>query len=400
LEGRDMKRPIVPLIKNIALALLTVACTILVVRLWFGGFQMRDFFSLSPNTSVSEMNPWDESIAYLIIESARITVSEDGVDYRVFYNNLSQNQVWIDSNLVIEHLIAEGVFVRSGSLNDEPLEELIASKNITIQYNFPMPSSFFREFFGIRPGFLSSHFDDFHKIIIVPSTLTEYTLDFFFINKQSQSFFIFTLYSNHHYNLVSESSLYNFPPDVLGNVVWTNPIQDLTLNAVTAHISFFFPSRLASITPSIINNIYTYYDGRRVGRFFPNNIAEFTAMPSNTNIDDFTRALLAAFDMINNDALAQIAVNPEVPKNEVILVDFKYNPETSVYYFYFDYILNNAILNLAHIDNLPTNIDHAIQIRVLGREVIFYRRLMINFSIEMPVLAIEHSYYENEGELP
>jgi len=394
-----MRKSIVPQVKNVALVLLTIICMVLVARLWFGGLYVQDFFSPSPPTaSPSGINPWDESAAPLVIGSMQMSISTDALNYHVFYNSITQNSAWINASLAIEHLIAEGVFMRSGTLDGGQHHELTDKANISFQYSFPMPSSFFREFFGTRPGFLSSHFENFNTLIIAPDPTTQ-SLDFFFIRDDSNSYYVFSLNSAHHYEIISGSIqaavIDHPPPAVYGDIVWVNPIHDLTLYVVAAHINFFFPNP-SLVVNNIINNIYTYSDGSRVGRFFPNNVVEFTAMPTQASATDFTHALLAAFDMINNDALAQKFIDPNAPKNEVILVGFSYDSSMSIYRFYFDYILNDNVLHLSNIYGLPQEIGHGAEIHVLGHDVIFYRRLMLNFSVrydqEELLLPIDYEY--------
>ena len=376
-----MKKSAMPMLKNITLVLLTILCAILVVRLWFGeaGLPGLFFGELSVGDGT---NPWDEDVAPLIIESAEFVISvHEG--YRVFYNNLAQNSAWQDANLAIGHLVAEGVFVREGALGEHaPYGENF----IAINYNFPMPSSFFREFFGTRPGFLTSHFEEFHRLIIAPSH-TEDVLHFFFINKNNQDYYVFSLDSAHHYSLILDINLDTFPPTTYGSLVWSNPIHELTLSAVHNHMIFFFPIP-SSVTNNTINGVYTYWDNTRIGRFYPNSMAEFTAMPTGNISDDFTQALLAAFEMLSNDAQTQRTANPAAPKNEVLLVGFRHDIQSGIYRFYFDYVVNDTRLNLMYTHGL----EHAVQVHVLGRDVVLYSRLMLNFSIETE--EGEEVYYE------
>lgn len=367
-------------IKNVLLVLLTITCIVLVVRLWFGSFSMHDLLLVTPVSSPSDINPWDEAAAPLVIRSASVGVTVGGVECCLIFNNLVSRDEWLVSYSAIQRLIEEGVFVGSGSIGFEAFGYLL-SDYIVIRYNSPMPSGFFREYFGSRPGFLSSHFDNFDTIIIAPASDDLLEVTFF----RGDDFFSFELSSEFDFNevvaLLNNSAENENVAQIRPNVVDYNPIEDFSSESAAVHMSFFFPNQ-GQVTPNFVNNILTYYDNRRVGRLFPGNIAEFTAIPNNRGIDDYTRALLTAFDMINNDAMVQQAANENTPKNEVILVGYEHNPVDGRHYFFFDYILGDEVLDLGEMGFLAQGMRHALEINVIGREVVFYRRVMMRFDFE------------------
>ena len=337
-----------------------MACCILTIRLWFGSFSLYGLFTGAPIASPVGINPWDEDAAPLIISSASLTI-ETNSGSRIIYNNLDTNPAWILANYAIGQLIESGQFLHEIP-NPAP-----SDSSLTIHYNFPMPSSFFREFFGTRPGFLSSHFENFNSLSITP---IENTLHFAFAKATSQSYFVFVLDSPFQYDRLNElfeqeTAVY---PALHGPFMSTNPIGQLQLSTVADFIEFFFPNP-AAITSSMINNIYTYRDNMRTVRFFYDNTVEFTIMPRpGTAGDDLTRAMLAAFSKIYEDAAHQ--ARRGAPKNEVVLTAHNFNPETNRWHFYFKYVLNDIIVDLP---------AHPLEIQTLGGNVVFYRRLMLNF---------------------
>jgi hypothetical protein len=400
--------------KNIIICLLAAVVGVLAIRLWFGPLSFAGFFSDAvPIAARTAINPWQEAAAPLMIRSARLTIGltvgvETGPDllhYREIYNNLEEQEGWRLAEKAIRQLIERGSFARSGSLDEDFLLNQFGRGSLVIGYNFLMPSNFFREFFSTRPGFLSSHFAEFDTLIISSS------LDFSFANSQTRNFYVFSLDSPALYaefaeffaaelaaNVPEVPSFDVMLPDVMrpdlmadfmpdlgfitpGNIAVRNPIGMMLLDTVEEYVSFFFPAPSA-VTSGAINMVYTYRDLDRVVRFFPDSVVEFNAVPRISAVTraggteaDFVQSLLAAFDMISRDARNQRGLG--APMNEVILASHHYAAETGHWHFYFDYITADTPVDLARI--MPEHRGHALEVRVLGGSVVFYRRLMLNF---------------------
>jgi hypothetical protein len=359
-------------IKNIIICILVVACSALAIRVWFGSFSLRGIFG--GDVAAQAAYPWHEAAAAPIVSSARLELGGFGVN-QVLYNNLDRQQAWVLARAAIGQLIEGGEFVRLGAADSLIYEDFLRLNapigRLTIQYNFPMPSNFFREFFGTRPGFLSSHFEDFNALTITSAggsaqdAQGENYLEFFFIN--DESFFVFNLNAPALYAGFNELFVDMAHEDIYTqDIVMTDLIGNLSLAGVRNYIGFLFPGSMANDT---INGIWTYWDSRRVVRFFPDNTVEFNAMHSPNASGDFIRALIAAFTVIGQD--------PRM--NEVIFADFSHNPADGRYNFYFDYIVNHSPVVIQ--DFIPNFRGHALEIGVIGSEVVFYRRLMLNFEV-------------------
>ncbi|MDR2167329.1 MAG: hypothetical protein LBE35_05705 [Clostridiales bacterium] len=350
-------------IKNIIICILVIACGALAVRLWFGALSMPALFG--GTAGATTLNPRDEAAAAPIISSARLILSEGG-DFRVYYNNLDNRAGWRLAYAATRQLIEAGVFMRSGGIDEAALSQ----NTLTIEYNFPMPASFFREFFGTRPGFLSSHFSEFYSLTI--SRGESHSLEFTF--KTHDNFYTFSLNSPALFVGFNELFAEAAPEAEQAHEIIPVPISNLFLAGIPYYIDFLFPG---AISNSTINEVWTYWDSRRVARFFPDNVLEFNARPHSSSTDNFIDAALAAFAVLNLDKQNQIRQG--APMNEVILTHYGFNSATGRHHFYFDYILNDAPINLQEI--LPEHQGHALEIQIIGSEVVSYRRLMLNFVL-------------------
>jgi len=359
-------------IQNIILVMLSLACVGMGIYLLTSDFSLRRlFFNMPIATTSSYTSPHLEVSSPLIISSAKVVVNTATGSQRVYLGNLEEQGVWQTSTDAISRLIEEGDFERLGIANDEAfLQGLESTSHIWIQYNFPMPATFFREFHGSREGFLSSHFDSFNSLIITKD------LDFIFIEEASGIFFAFSLdlpplaYSlEAFFDDILEIEVDNVQ-DVTIVYRAYSPIGTLNLASVAEHIRFLFPAGdIRNVSQAPVNNILTYSDGQRTVRFFPDNIVEYVALLNTTrNQEGFASSLLAAFDMISKDK----EIN--TPKNHIILSSYSFDEATGRYHFYFDYVRNNQIIN---IDDKFAR--HPLEVHVARGQVVYYRRLMLYF---------------------
>ena len=174
-------------IKNVIIVILGVVCTVLAVRLWFGAFSLDMFF---PSRVAASTAPHlhDEAVSARVITLASLRIQAGDVHFAV-RGQLSSHPAWNEAGIAIGQLIEGGVFARSG-VADDAFWASLPNAFISVEYNFPMSSTFFRESFATRSGFLSSHFDYFYTLIIAPAH-NPYTLDFTFV--QGDGFYVFSL---------------------------------------------------------------------------------------------------------------------------------------------------------------------------------------------------------------
>jgi len=103
-----------------------------------------------------------------------------------------------------------------------------------------------------------------------------------------------------------------------------------------------------------------------VARFF-NPLVDFNALPSsNETTGGFIPSILIAFAFINKNAAA----------NDVILSHYFYDETVSRWHFYFDYTVESGIVDLS---DYGFGLAHAVEVYVMGNEVVNYRRLMLRF---------------------
>jgi len=349
------------MIKNIIICVLAVTCAFLVVRLWFGG----TFFSV-PATVISPTN----HMASAMIELAQIAISSDGQKREVIYGNLPAQPAWEISADAISALIDRGNFIRSGVLS----EEMFPAQNITIMYNFSMPTSFFREHFGQRPGFLSSVFANFETLVISPQ---QGEVNFFFIDGQGVGFYLFALQDAQIYFDLRNFITQRDKKPRYNTAFVQNPIGEpgeLLLATVEPFMRFFFPNP-AAIEAVTINGVYTYSDNFRVVKFYPSNIVEYTALlgrsPGGTT--NFTTSLLAALDMLRRDAIG----------NDIFLAGYSAGPADNQWNFYFDYAVAGLPVLISENFARTNALNHAIEVRVINNAVVRYRRLMLDFHAGM-----------------
>jgi len=348
-------------VKNVIIVILAVVCTALAVRVWFGSFSIGGIFSEQLAGS-TQAGAWSDAAGAGLVVSARLGVSPDGQAMHYFYGNLDDRGDWSYINFALRQLIEGGEFVRSGLLAADRADP---QGHLSISYNFAMPATFFRDFFGTRAGFLSYHFSHFSSLAIAPTQ--HGVLEFTF--KTDSEYFVFALTAPALYEGFQNILTGDFEGMPVQAVTWASSIAPMSLGNVAGHISYLFPS---AVSQSTINGIWTYSDNFRIARFFPNDVLEFNSMPTNPTGAEvgFIEALLVAYELIVQSTVT----------NDVILSSYHFDADSSRWFFNFDYVLCCMVVDLAAL--LPNHEGHALEIQVAGGEVLSYRRLMIILSEE------------------
>jgi len=345
-------------IKNIIICVLAVACGVLALRVWFGSFSVAEIFGGGPAAaSRTGGDTWGASAARFIA-SGRLELNSSIGDSQRFYAHLQLRGEWEYAHTALGQLIEGGDFARHGLGVPADRPSLIMS------YNFPMPSTFFREYFGTRPGFLSSHFDYFESVSISP---VDNGLEFTFA--LADEYFVFSLAAPALYLAfrdILEGDDEFYLVQTIGPIISTiNPVEGFSLSNTRAHLSYLFPQLP---NQSTVNGVWTYSDNRRIARFHSNNVVEFNAVLDPAAISsDFVQAILTAYDLINLSAAI----------NDVVLAGFEYNEDSNRWHFYFDYALSSQLVDLQEI--MPTHRGFALEIQVAGSDVVNYRRLLLDF---------------------
>lgn len=354
------------IIKNIIIGVLVATCAALTVRLWFGSSPLQRLFPAA--TVTLAVNPANQPMSRAKIQSARLETF--GIS---FYGNISESQAWNLADSAFRALISDGVHSHSGTACSVEIE----AESITIAYNFTMSASFFREYFGNRPGFLSSVFMGFESVTMLAQGNE---VLFYFFENATDNFHAFSLQDPWLAQSLKEffalPQAFSTPlADI--EIGHTNPVLDLRLSTVRDFVSFFFPNPSA-IVESTINHVHTYRDSRRVVRFYPNNVAEYSAMAGRDAMAaDFTAAFLAALEMIDRDRTAM--ANLGVAINDIVFVKYRHDNSTGRFVFYFDYAADGKLLDLSKVFS-PGR--HAVEVEVAGNSVVRYRRIMLNFYIQ------------------
>jgi hypothetical protein len=384
------------MIKNIIICALAVTCALLTIRLWFGNFLIHGLF---PGEPVVAASPAHQRMAGGMVETGKMAVSLDdgGERYEMVYSSLSAHLAWGISARALSALIDEGSFDHSGTLDEAAKVQIFSHNNIVIQYNFSMPTGFFREQFGQRPGFLSSVFGSFETLVIAPR---QGIINFFFVSGANGGedgngmFHVFTLDDSQIYDDVrylfaqrAEEAEKGSPDYHIRRglefvptweddfkIVWQNPIGEQMLHAdVRPFVLFFFPNPAVASYGVTINGVYTYQDSVRVVKFYPNNIVEANALPNTrpSGTVSLGSSLLAALDMLDRDN----------PANDVILAGYSLGPAEGQWNFYFDYVAGGRPITISEIEGIVDTgaLSHAVEIRVINNAVVQYRRLMLDF---------------------
>lgn len=348
------------ILKNVLIVVLAVACGVLAVRVWFGSFSFAHVFS----SGTAQAQPFSgamagDAAASRLVTSARLSICPSHYGRYNFYGNIAQMPEWAYISTALGQLIESGNFSHYGALEDGDYPHC---GFILVEYNFNMDSTFFREYFGTRPGFLSSHFDYFNSLKI--TLLINGDLEFIFITQEN--FYVFYLVAPALFEtfdgIFSTDFLAQQPTS---SIYFASSITNMSLTGVREHIDYLFPSNPSEAT---INGIWTYSDNRRIARFFPSGIVEFNAIEYDPGASSsFTQAFLVA--------LAKASLNPN--SNDIFLVSYHLNEQTNRWHFYFDFAFNAELIGIAYI--MPYYIGNALEIQVLGNQVVYYRRLLINF---------------------
>jgi len=377
-----------PMIKNIIICALAVTCAVLTVRLWFGNFAIHGLF---PGEPVVAASPAHQRMAMGMIESGQMTINLHGEEQErhVLYSGLRGDEAWRISVRALSALIDEGSFDRSGVLDEAALTEIFSRDNIVVQYNFAMPTSFFREQFGRRPGFLSSVFGSFESLVIVPD---RNAVDFYFISGtnggENTMFHAFVLedeqiYYDFREHFLERSQIAETQPEHNDQrqIFAHNPIGEQMLHAdVRPFVLFFFPNPATASAGTTINGVYTYVDSYRVVKFYPNNVAEYIALLDmrSSGAVSLASSLLAALDMLDRDRAAMLGQGE--PMNDVFLVGYSVGPAEGQWNFYFDYVVGGRPMAINEVEGVDVGIlEHAVEISVANNAVVQYRRLMLNF---------------------
>jgi len=354
-----------PMIKNFVILVLVTTCTVLTIRLWFGDGLIQGFFLPSPVVVAADPLVHHPMARYMI-EAAVVGVSADGDEYQTIYGIFDRNFTWDIITTVTTALISNGSFSHSGTLDDGVPPDFDAS--IVLQYNFAMPTGFFRENFGQRTGFLSSHFDSFDTLVI---SSVDDIMVFVFYSQGDEGYHTFVLDDEEvlqDFDLFFTQTLNSATSH---EVFAVSPINELRLSTVEEFIRFFFPNP-AAIVASTINNVYTYHDNFRVVKFHPGNIVEYSSLAGRSTGDtSFTLSFLASLEMIGRDRGAMAVLG--APMNDVVLTG--YHQFDDQWIFYFDYIAAGVPAPLLQHHFL----NHAIEVSVTDGQVVRYQRLLMQF---------------------
>jgi len=374
------------MVKNVVLCLLVATCVTLTVRLWFGNGFFEGLFMASPVAAAAD--PLNQPMAQVMARAATLGLSVDGKNYHVFHGIFENHEVWGLVSPAVTALIGNGAFSHMGLLEENVPPGIEQGAHILIEYSFSMPTSFFRENFGQRSGFLSSHFGSFENLAIFHDNGI---ITFYFYTREHEN-------ANYHAFVLDNAEIYeNFERFFVGfddnfqtrhvldnaklvlhddeadtrEIRYASPIRELRLSTVEEFIRFFFPNP-AAITTSNVNNVYTYIDNFRAVKFHPGNIVEYSSLTSRGNTS-FDSAFLAALEMIDRDRASMESLGD--PMNDVVLSGY-YHLDGQ-WTFYFDYVVDGLPMVLKH-----DFLYHAIEIDVTNNAVVRYQRLMMQFYTE------------------
>ncbi len=388
-------------IKSLSNYLIVFLCVLTIyqtARLWLEDYTGRDLLSLFTSTLPNAVSYSTDQLN--IATPFRIIYNlENGIS-KVLYNKLLSNPDKKSCDALLKEVMQKGDFVTSYPRKEAELGTL------TFDYNYSLPADVFVKIYGQKGNMLTSRIKGFNRIVFVPD---EGKLRVVFSDEDTDYEYVLAKKSlefkqNFNYetvNYVFDEGIYQPAWDgkfTYPTVSVSNPYTlrgELLLNTVEKNIDVFFDNAYNKWT-GIVNDVYTYSDETRVVKYYKNNICEYFNYSTKKQSPD----LLADYAT----ALKFISIDTSV-SNEFFLTGFESNEEKTV--FLFDYIINNFPLAFSETLKADTGIEHAIMVTVENGQVVHYKKLAYNFTVDLDLRmdasvsfrqAMESMY--NMGMLP
>jgi len=387
--------------KNIILTLLVISCFALTFRLWFGSFSPAAVRVATAHPDPAIDVP---ALTEIMIRPARIiTTAHESNRFIITYADIDTAPEFILGQHVVADVLNRGGFAGSTAMDSSELAALFAGDIISFEYNFPMPSDVFGNFFDQRANLLSSNVSNFDTLVMsVEGSLLNVAFfnrnqgmvhKFYVENDAMAAALAYLIMQTESPPLLYRMSLICFPfifdnitfiPDWQGDFVYHPiyrqiPYSHLDLRIIERFVAFLFPNPNAIIS-SRINNVFTYRDSFRTVMFYPSNVLVYNTTNRRTpdTAVNFTSSYLAALNMIERDRASMEALGAAM--NQVFMSGYRHIPGSDEWIFFFDYISNNLPIRFSEEFAQEIVLANGIEVRVRENTVVHYRRLLLNFT--------------------
>ncbi len=402
------------IIKGLVIFSLVLLTFFQISELWFGGSSNTNFFYSFFSPVSSPINSENLSKA---IKPYRIIAGEGDNKFLIKYSDI---EIITDSGVkksiqkdemdkVILGLFEYGEFVKSGPVN---WPEILQNKIMLAEYKFSMPTDVFTECYRIQKTTLSSRFNKFDSIAIIP--LESGGISALFINNaenECHEYLVKSGDSNAMLNAIQSISVYNdklyytssvlegldafsgnvflpkwdFDPFTYSSIVSINPYMEngnILYSTIEKKIDVFFANP-ALKRPSNLNDVYTFSDENTVVRYYSDGILEynnFKAVDSKPNCT-FSSAFSSAIEFINNDSTID---------GDFYLSDYT-SADDGTWVFFFDFVINDYPLILSQSLSMP----HSVEITVSYDRVTKYKHYAYTYELAEQAMAAVSSQFLN-----
>lgn len=379
--------------KNFLITFLIFLAIYQTANLWFENFSSHSFFYLFKN-NINMANIQKELNSN--IESITISMGND--KYLKQYNNITNTEYKKSFDDAIYNCVKKGKYIYEQNID---INKILKNKSVLYNFSYKINSNDIEKIFGLQDKkfpknisfdtialvpnmsnprditsiFYNTESNDAHLFKLDKHNLTEniyYTLDNFSNFENKNFYYISTL--NSGINLFNKNEFIpksNNNEILLNNIKVTNPLEQdggILLSGLEKYIDIFFDNHAIKWN-STIDDTYTYKDDNTVIKYYTNGVLEYVNYK--TSFGKEISPYKIATDFLQKDTNI---------KNEYYLKYYVENDNEIT--FYFDYKINDFIINLSEEIKEKTNMNSIIEITISENKVSKYKRIVYNFSID------------------
>ena len=379
--------------KDILLITLIIVSICQVIKLWFNDSLNRNFFYSS--SSINDIKTYQAEF----LTPYRLITNLGGNKFNINYSELYNNKIKNIIDTSIREVVKNGEYIGTTNIN---WNEILKEKSFIYDYSFYINSNIFVDIFEQKNNLITSKVDKFNKIILIPENSEYDKLTLLFINENENLCYKYQIkksdlnyeISNQIKNIYvdfNDSNLYYISSKIIGLPFEKNVFlpkwkgDKFKYNQIQANIDYYLNQEFLTYVGSGISmffsdpnfiwqdkkdDFYIYSDENVVVKYYNNNVLEYRNYKRVTNkktniLEDFSSAM----SFIKRDNFI---------KNEFYLSD--YSQENGRTTFYFDYIINNFVLDLNSNNKNSNNLKHAIEITVENGVPIKYVKIFYVFQ--------------------
>lgn len=392
--------------KNFFITFLVFLAVFQTAKLWFEDFSGHSPFYLNSDNSKKKQ------IQKKIINNIESIIFNTGSNkFLQKFNDINNNNFKHISDELISFAIKKGDFKSFDNIN---FDDIFKNKSIIYNYSYSLQGELISGIFNTKNKNLSK-IDSFDLICIIPKLNNTELTKVIFINSYQNKQYEFSLkkpdMSNTLYGIVNSikldnSNIYYISSENNGfklfeknqflpkwdknifeyNIVEANnPLnQDggVLLSGIEKYVDIFFENPVTKWT-HFVNGTFTFSDENIVVKYHPNNVLEYNSYKATEDkkTNDFIKSYLLAIQFLKNDYNI---------KNEFYLKNFLI--ESDKITFYFDYKINDFLINLSEDIKKDTQMDSFIEVVISENKVLKYKRLTYDFVLKNSTSFIETDF--------